>query len=127
MVVQYPHHLYVHNATDNSTQDDDGNIIDPQQGAAAWSELGPCREETNGRGSQVTTNDGRTIVYSSLIQIPRGNIRVTEGTEVMITERTLTSEELDGDIEALRASGVIRIKGRCLNFDTGSLHNRLWI
>ena len=134
-----------------SIQDDNGNIIDAEQepeengeagesqesqeetqeetptAPATWNYVGTCREETNGRGSQVRTNDGRTLVYASLIQMPRGSNRVPEGTEVIISNRILTAEELAGDLEALRLSGTIRAKGRCLNFDAGQLHSRLWI
>lgn len=124
---QYRHHLYAAAAPADSTQDEDGNILDAQAGAASWIYIGKCRQETNGSGRQVRTGDGRTAVYSSLLQLPKGSTRVQEGTEVMVSDRILTETELAADLTTLRQTGVIRAQGRCLNYDAGSLHDRLWI
>ena len=72
-----------------------------------------CREETDGRGQEVQTADGTYRKYSSIIQIPKGDLTIDDGTSVFV------SDHEDG-------SGA-RIKGVALKFDKGQLHSRLWV
>ncbi len=109
MARQYPHYLFVVKGSE-SIQDDDGN----------WSEseadkpfVSSCREETNGKGTQVQAAGGKFIVFSSLIQLPKGSEKIEAGESVFI------SDDPDGN--------NVRIKGTVLKFDQGQLHNRLWI
>lgn len=109
MVRQYPHYLFAL-TTGESTQEEDGYWSDEDQQAIF---LSMCREETDGRGSEVQTADGTYRKFSSLIQIPKGALIIEEGTSVFVAENE------DG-------SGV-RIKGTALKFDKGQLHSRLWV
>ena len=109
MVRQYPHYLFAL-TTGESTQDKDGYWSDEEQKAVF---LSMCREETDGRGSEVQTADGTYRKFSSLIQIPKGALIIEEGTSVFVAENE------DGS--------VVRIKGIALKFDTGHLHSRLWV
>ena len=109
MVKQYPHYLFAL-TTGESKQDEDGFWSDD---TSEISFLSMCREETDGRGSEVQTADGTYREYSSLIQIPKGSMIVEDGTSVFV------SDNKDG-------SGV-RIKGKALKFDKGQLHSRLWV
>lgn len=109
MVRQYPHYLFTL-ITVESTQDENGYWSDEEQKAVF---LSMCREETDGRGSEVQTADGTYRKFSSLIQIPKGALIIEEGTSVFVAENE------DG-------SGV-RIKGTALKFDKGQLHSRLWV
>lgn len=109
MVKQYPHYLFAL-ITGESTQGEDGRWSDEDQQAIF---LSMCREETDGRGSEVQTADGTYRKYSSIIQIPKGDLTIDEGTSVFV------SDHEDG-------SGA-RIKGVALKFDKGQLHSRLWV
>lgn len=109
MVRQYPHYLFTL-TTGESAQDENGYWTDEAQQVVF---LSKCREETDGRGSEVQTADGTYRKFSSLIQIPKGALMIQEGTSVFVADNE------DG-------SGV-RIKGTALKFDKGQLHSRLWV
>ncbi len=100
---QYPHYLYAYK-TAESTQGPNGSWIETP---AIWELKAACREETNGKGSEIQTADGTRLVFASLIQIPKGTERINEGTEVIVTrEEVPVLELLDNDfIEAGIASG----------------------
>ena len=109
MVKQYPHYLFAV-MTEQSVQKENGRWSDEVQKVTF---LSMCREETDGRGAEVQTADGTYRKYSSLIQIPKGDLVVTEGTSVFV------SDSRDGS--------NIRISGIALKFDKGQLHSRLWV
>jgi hypothetical protein len=98
-------------------------------GGGTWELRGSCREETNGRGSAIQTADGRTLVFSSLVQIPQGTPGIDEGTEVLVTRERLDVSLLydPGFIAEARISGLIAAQGVCLKYDYGRLHCRMWI
>ena len=73
-----------------------------------------CREETNGKGATINGSDGKALVFSSLVNLPRGTVRILEGTEVLITESN-------------GATGTKRIQGTVKKFDNGQLNTRIWI
>lgn len=107
---QYPYFLFI-KTTSESTQDDKGNW---SSGSKNWSFHSICREQTNGKGSAVNSQDGKAIVFSSVIHLPLNSARIKEGTEVLISE-TNTSV------------GASRISGQVLKYDAGQIHNRLWL
>lgn len=107
---QYPHFLFVKQVTE-STQDVSGNWSTATE---SWVLHSICREQTNGKGSIVNGQDGKAIVFSSLIHLPLTAIRLSEGTEVLVSETDLST-------------GTTIIKGQILKFDVGQLHNRLWL
>ena len=109
MVKQYPHYLFAV-MTEPSVQKENGRWSDEVQKVTF---LSMCREETDGRGAEGQTADGTYRKYSSLIQIPKGDLVVTEGTSVFV------SDSRDGS--------NIRISGIALKFDKGQLHSRLWV
>jgi hypothetical protein len=94
-----------------------------------WDLWSFCREETNGRGDAIRTTDGKTLVYSSIVQLPKGTPRVDEGTAVMVSRERLTASQLgDPDfIPGAKSSGLVVAQGVCLKYDYGRLHCRLWI
>lgn len=107
---QYPHYLFAVVAGDESVQDETGN----------WSESGTtnmfvsmCREETDGRGSEIQVAGGKFRRFTSLVQLPKGAPEVEDGTSVFV------SNNEDGT--------DIRISGEALKFDAGQLHSRLWV
>lgn len=121
---QYPHFLYTR-ASGEGVQNETGGWTG---GEAVYEYHSRCREETNGRGTKVATADGTYRVFSALVQIPVDAARIPEGTEVIITDEDIDPAQLHNDDFVSNATNnIIRIKGECLKFDKGRLHNRLWI
>ena len=105
---QYPHFLFMVSATETG-RDSKGNFVEPTKSTIFLSE---CREETNGRGRQITRG-GQFVIFSSLIQLTISCAPIKEGTKVFISNDSTGTD--------------IRIEGTVLKFDKGQLHNRLWI
>jgi len=109
-VLQYPHYLFMVVPDSESVQDGDGNWSIP---TVAKEFVCRCREETNGKGAYVQVASGGFHLFSSLIQIPYGSLRLSEGDSVYVSND---------------ASGLdVRIKGTVYKYDVGQLHNRLWL
>jgi hypothetical protein len=107
--MQYPHFLFVKNVTD-SVQDDVGNWSDSSE---QWVLHSVCREQTNGKGSVVYGQDGKAIVFSSVIHLPLESEKISEGTQVIVSNSDNVSES--------------RISGDVIKYDVGQLHCRLWL
>ncbi|MDR1459789.1 MAG: hypothetical protein LBI60_06215 [Bacteroidales bacterium] len=123
---QYPQYLYALH-TEEATQN-------PNTGSweaipAVWELKIICREETNGKGHTVTTSGGETVVFASLIQIPAGTPRINEGTQIAILREETDPENLldDDFVEQSKIEGLIVASGKCMKYDFGRLHCRLWI
>jgi hypothetical protein len=110
MVNQYPHFLFIVNKFD-SVQDSEGNFTNDGYCVKMHA---VCREETNGKGATVNGTDGRAMVYAAKIFMPPTTPRITEGTEIFISQ---TNDK----------NGIVRIKGQVLKFDVGQLHCRIWV
>ena len=123
---QYPQYLYALH-TGEATQSPTNGSWEP--GEKAWELKSICREETNGKGHIIHTTGGDSIVFSSLIQIPVGTERINEGTEIVVTREEIEpSQLLDSDFtQEAKITGLIIAKGKCLKYDFGRLHCRLWI
>jgi hypothetical protein len=110
---QYPQYLYC-KSTGEAAQGPNGSWA----GASPeWILVGICREETNGKGTSIQTADGRFLVFSSLVYLPRGSAKVQEGSEILIMKE---KAEVVNEGEAI-------LKGTCLKFDDGRLHCRMWV
>lgn len=123
---QYPQYLYALQHNGESVQLPNGSWETP---AAVWELKATCREETNGKGSTIQTADGKTRVFASLIQLPKGTAKIPEGTQVIVTrEEVEVSQLANADfVEAAKATGLVVVTGICEKFDIGRLHCRLWI
>lgn len=123
---QYPQYLYALQHNGESIQLPNGSWETP---AAVWELKAACREETNGKGSTIQTADGKTRVFASLIQLPKGTAKIPEGTQVIVTlEEVEVSQLANADfVEAAKATGLVVVTGICEKFDIGRLHCRLWI
>ncbi len=62
----------------------------------------------------INGSDGKAIVFSSTVYMPKSAAKIKEGTGVLVSETESTS-------------GVIRIKGQAMKFSPGQMNNRLWI
>lgn len=107
---QYPHFLFVKQVVE-ATQDVDGNWSNSSE---SWGLHSVCRDQSNGKGTVINGQDGKAIVFSSVIHLPLESSRISENTEVLVSE---TNNPI----------GTIRIKGQVLKYDVGQLHNRLWL
>ena len=110
---QYPQYLYC-KSTGEATQGSNGSWVGD---SPEWVLAGICREETTGKGTSIQTADGRFLVFSSLIFLPRGSAKVQEGSEIMVMK-----EKAD-----VVSEGEAVLKGTCLKFDDGRLHCRMWV
>jgi len=111
MVKQYPHYLFAVQNGGEAHQDEDGNWVQPDNAAPVL--IASCREETNGKGTQIQVAGGTFHVFVSLIQLPKDTLLVGVGTSVFVADNA------DGT--------SVRVTGGVLKYDVGQLHNRLWI
>lgn len=110
--MQYGHFLYKLLQGGDSVQDEDSGEWVPAP--STWVFHSTCREETNGRGTMIQGADGKALVFSSIVLLPKGALKVKEGTMVRVTETK--------DPE-----GPQRAEGSVLNCDISSMHGRLWV
>lgn len=123
---QYPHHLYRY-STGEAEQDGNGAWV---QNGGGWQYASRCREETNGRGTRISTADEAAYVFSALIQIPVAECgRIPEGTRVIVTQTKVDAAVLSDEawIEAAKESGEVRLDGTVRKYDVGRLHDRCWV
>lgn len=123
---QYPQYLYALIHTEASQNPDTGYWTEASSG---WVLKGNCREETNGKGQVINGAGGQAIIFSSLIQMPKGTARIPEGTTVMAlrNEAENVATLTDAWIVSGKKSGEVVAAGVCLKCDTGRLHSRIWI
>jgi hypothetical protein len=123
---QYPHYLYALKHEDAVQNPNTGSW---ETGSDVWELWGICREETNGKGHTIATSGGETIVFTSLIQLPVGTPRINEGTEVAVTRSEVLPESLMSNdfVAQAKADGLVLAQGKCMKYDLGRLHCRLWI
>lgn len=107
---QYPHFLFKL-VPGTSTKGEDGDWTASPE---SWVLHSECREETNGKGSQINTADGKAIIFSSTIYVPAGVSGIPEGVEVLVNE-------------ANDRQGLTRVQGRVLKCDVRRLNGRLWV
>ena len=123
---QYPHYLYKRTSNGEAVQDANGSW---KAFDAEWTLHSICREETNGKSTQIQAANGKFVTFASLIQIPKGVQRIPEGMERAVADEPLEPSRLlnQETMEEAKISGIIRISGVCLKFDKGRLHCRLWV
>ena len=109
MVKQYPHFLFIEEATE-SIQDADGNWM---ESTVSRKFLSKCREESDGKGTEFQVAGGEYHKAISVIQCPKGCPKVTKGARVFVANDPGCAD--------------VRIEGICLNFDPAQLHSRLWV
>lgn len=107
MVSQYPYTLKVFKETESVFDQSTSSWI---PGTAEWVEYGNCRDEINGSGARVTTQDGENYVYSAVIYCPLSTPFIGNGAKV---------EVWDGDFK--------RMSGNVVRFGKGQLNSRIWV
>lgn len=92
-----------------------------QDEMGGWSEESPrrlvflsrCREEADGRGTEISVGGGKFHKVTSLVQLPKGAPCLRIGAPVIV------ANDAEGS--------SIRLEGICLKFDAAQLHSRLWV
>ena len=107
-VKQYPHFIFLVTPA-QSEQNEDGDFV---AGTPTNTLLSKCREETDGRGTEIQVG-GIAHKVTSLIQLPKDCPDVSLGAKVIVAD--------DADCSNVRITGV------CLNFKRDQLHCRLWL
>lgn len=107
-VNQYPHYLFLVSSGE-SVQDENGDFSDNQPESVF---LSMCREETDGRGTEIQVG-GIMHKITSLIQLPKTCPKVEHGAKVVVANDAECTD--------------VRITGVCLRFDQAQLHSRLWL
>lgn len=107
MIIQYPYTLKVFQETESVFDQYSGEWV---QGTAEWIELGKCRDEINGSGARVTTQDGENYVYSAVIYTPLTTPTINNGAKI---------EVWNGDEK--------RMEGNVVRFGKGQLNIRIWV
>lgn len=111
MVKQYGHFLFKMVLGGDAVQDDDGTWVTP---SPTWVFHSPCREETNGRGNVIQGADGQALVFSSIVLLPKGAVKIQEGTKVRVTE--IKDPE-----------GTLRVEKQVMKCDISQMHGRIWL
>lgn len=107
-VKQYPHFLFL--VTPGETvRNEDGDFV---AGTPTNTLLSKCREETDGRGTEIQVG-GIAHKVTSLIQLPKSCPDVALGANIVVANDAECSD--------------VRITGCCLNFKRDQLHARLWL
>ena len=109
-VEQYPHYLFVVEGAANAVQDESGNWVEGEVKIKFHSR---CREEVDGRGTEIAVAGGTFHKVTSLIQIPKGKPTIALGTPVIVSNDDECND--------------VRIKGVCLRYDPSQFHSRLWV
>lgn len=109
-IEQYPHYLFVVEGAANAVQDESGNWVEGEVKIKFHSR---CREEVDGRGTEIAVAGGTFHKVTSLIQIPKGKPTIALGTPVIVSNDDECND--------------VRIKGVCLRYDPSQFHSRLWV
>lgn len=122
---QYPQRLYT-KTIQEAIQLPNGSW---QPEMEIWSLTAACREETNGKGTQINTADGQVLAFSSLVQLPKGTPKIDEGKQIIIAIEDLDINQLNNTdyVTAATQAGTIVANGIVLKCDAGRLHTRIWI
>lgn len=109
MATQYPYDL-------NAFVQED-SVYDPETGdwsigEGEWVTIGKCRDEINGAGRKVTTEDGETYEYGWLVFAPKSTRILTKGTKLQVVDPK---------------NGYVRAEKQVLRFSRDQFHCRIWL
>lgn len=107
MVRQYPYTLKVFQETEAVFNQNTGDWI---PGSADWVDFGNCRDEINGAGARVTTQDGENYVYSAVVYVPTSTQKINNGVLIQVWD----GEEM-------------RMEGNVVRFGKEQMHSRIWV
>lgn len=124
-VIQYPQYMYAKRTAATSTRDENGVFIPNSSGS--WRYVGKCRYESNGKGTEIKTDDSKTVVFSGVAYSQTAE-DVSNNTQIIITR----SEHSPDDIPAMTGANWARnpdivIVGMNLKTDKTQMHTKYYI
>lgn len=108
MVRRLPYTLMVFKKTESVYNPEDGSW---SGGSEEWVNVSKCRDEGNGGGRSIVTEDSEVYIYGAVIYLPKNCPKVATGEKVQVID----------------ADGNIRISGNNKLFKKEQLHARLWL
>lgn len=107
MVKQYPYILKVLQHQEATFDQRTGSWVG---GEAQWVELGKCRDEINGSGAKITTEDSENYVYSAVVYAPKNTPTIGKGAKIQVWDKN-----------------TLRLEGNVTRFSRDQLHSRIWL
>lgn len=107
-IKQFPYTLWLYQLAESTYNPSDGSWSD---GSEEWVSLCKCRDEANGRGSKIVTEDSEVYVYGAVVYLPKTCPKVPTG----------------GLIRVIDQEGNVRLEGNNRLFKKEQLHARLWL
>lgn len=107
-VKQFPYTLWVFKKSESTYNENDGTW---SNGSEEWVNVSKCRDEGNGGGSSIVTEDSEVYIFNAVVYLPKNCPKVSLGELVKV---------LDQD-------GNTRIQGNNKLHKNEQLHSRLWL
>lgn len=108
MVKQFPYTLWVFKQTESTQNPDNGEW---SGGSEEWVNLSKCRDEGNGGGRSIVTEDSQVYVFNAVVYLPKNCPKVNLGESVKVIDE----------------EGNVRIQGENKLHKKEQLHSRLWL
>jgi hypothetical protein len=108
MVRQFPYTLMVFKKTEGVYNPDDGSFT---PGTEEWVNTSKCRDEGNGGGNKIVTEDSELYVYGAVVYLPKNCPKVATGELIRVIDN----------------EGIVRLEGNNKLFKKEQLHARLWL
>lgn len=107
MVKQYPYTLKIYQEQEAQF---DQNKAEWVRGSAEWVEWGKCRDEINGSGAKITTEDNQYYTFTAVVYCPKNTPTIGKGVKIQVWH---------GD--------ELRLQGEIVRFGKDQLHTRIWL
>lgn len=107
MIRQYPYNLEIQKITESEYIPETGEY---SKGGEEWVFVAKCRDEA-GTGRKITTPDGESYMYGTLVQLPKGTDGIKPGDKIRVVDEC----------------GEIIFTGSVAKFKKNQLHSRLWV
>lgn len=107
MVKQYPYTLKVLQESESFFNQEKAEW---EKGNSHWADWGGCRDEINGSGGKIKTEDSENYTFSAVVYAPRTINEINKGARIQVWNG-----------EELRLEGVV------VRFGKEQLHTRIWL
>ena len=107
MVRQYPYILKVFRESESVFNQ---QTAEWESNVGQWETIGKCRDEINGSGAKITTEDSESYTYSAVIYAAKNIPMINKGAKVQVWY---------GD--------DLRLEGEVKRFGKEQLHTRIWL
>ena len=122
-VQQYPQYMYAKQMA-AATRDANGVFV---PGGSSWRYVGKCRFESNGKGTEMKTDDSKTVMFSGVVY-SQTTENVTNNTQIMVTRSQYQADDITATMAANWAKNPdIVIVGMNLKTDKTQLHTKYYI